>query len=77
MENVHGVRRQPVAVNFISQNNYSEEPFRQIEYEILVIERGGGLLCIGNLVFEVAAGDYIFINPRLSLLASADFFVLK
>ena len=63
MENVPGVRRQPVAVNFLSQNNYSEEPFRQIEYEILVIERGGGLLCIGNLVFEVAAGDYIFINP--------------
>ena len=54
--------RQPVAVSFLSQNNYPEQPVRQIEYEILYVERGSGLLYIANSEAEVHAGDFIFIN---------------
>ena len=54
--------RQPVAVDFFSQNTYAQEPVRQIEYEILYVEKGKGALFIGSSVFPVESGDYVFIN---------------
>lgn len=53
---------QPVAVSFLSQNYYPEEPLRQIEYEILFVEKGNGFIYIGNFSSEVHEGDFVFIN---------------
>lgn len=62
MENEGRILRQPVAVDFFSQDSYSEKPQRQIEYEILYVERGNGVLYFGNSVSMVQGGDFIFIN---------------
>lgn len=62
MENEGRITRQPVAVEFFSQNNYSEELIRQIEYEILYVEKGSGQLFIGNSDFSVKEGDCVFVN---------------
>lgn len=62
MEYESKLERQPVAVNFSSLNNYPEDPFRQIEYEILYVKKGSGLLCAGNSTSEIHDGDFIFIN---------------
>ena len=53
---------QPVAVRFLSQNYYPEESLRQIEYEILFVEKGNGFIYIGNSSSEVHEGDFVFIN---------------
>ena len=62
MENEGITARQPVSVDFFSQNSYENEPVRRIEYEILYVEKGKGYLYIGNSEFSVHDGDYIFIN---------------
>ncbi len=62
MQQENRIERQPVAVSFLSQNNYPEEPLRQIEYEILYVDRGSGLLFMGNAAEEVHAGDFILFN---------------
>ena len=62
MENEGKTRRQPVSLHLISQKNYTEEPVRQIEYEILYVERGSGSIFWGNSVSMVNNGDFIFIN---------------
>ena len=62
MQQENRIERQPVAVSFLSQNNYPEEPLRQIEYEILYVDRGSGQLFIGNAAEEVHAGDFILFN---------------
>ncbi|SFI75506.1 AraC-type DNA-binding protein [Treponema bryantii] len=62
MQQENRIERQPVAVSFLSQNNYPEEPLRQIEYEILYVDRGSGQLFMGNAAEEVHEGDFIFIN---------------
>ena len=62
MQQENRIERQPVAVSFLSQNNYPEEPLRQIEYEILYVDRGNGQLFMGNAAEEVHEGDFIFIN---------------
>ena len=54
--------RQPVAVRFFSQDYYAEEPQRQIEYEILFVESGNGVLYFGHSVSMIQSGDFIFIN---------------
>ena len=60
MDNESRFIRQPVAVSFFSQNIYPEEPLRQIEYEILFVDKGDGTIFIGNSVKEVHAGDFVF-----------------
>ena len=62
MQQENRIERQPVAVSFLSQNNYPEEPLRLIEYEILYVDRGSGQLFMGNAAEEVHEGDFIFIN---------------
>ena len=62
MQQENRIERQPVAVSFLSQNNYPEEPLRQIEYEILYVDRGSGQLFMGNAAEEVYAGDFILFN---------------
>lgn len=62
MENENRFFRQPVAVSFFSQNTYPEEPVRQIEYEILFVDKGEGSIFMGNSTAEVHAGDYVFFN---------------
>ena len=62
MENESRISRQPVALDFFSQNSYENEPVRQIEYEILYVEKGKGILFIGNTEFSIQSGDYIFIS---------------
>ena len=62
MEKENGKNRQPVALRFFSQDFYAEEPQRQIEYEILYVESGNGVLYFGNSVSMVQGGDFIFIN---------------
>lgn len=62
MQQENRIERQPVAVSFLSQNNYPEEPLRLIEYEILYVDRGNGLLFMGNAAEEVHAGDFILFN---------------
>ena len=62
MQQENRIERQPVAVSFLSQNNYPEEPLRLIEYEILYVDRGSGLLFMGNAAEEVHAGDFILFN---------------
>ena len=62
MQNESSNFRQPVAVHFFAQSNYPDEPFRQIQYEILFIERGEGTLFLGNSEAEIHTGDFIFIN---------------
>ena len=62
MQQENRIERQPVAVSFLSQNNYPEEPLRQIEYEILYVDRGSGQLFMGNAAEEVHAGDFILFN---------------
>ena len=62
MQNDSRIFRQPVAVDFLTQSFYSEEPLRQIENEILYIEKGKGSLFLGNTVSDVQEGDLIFIN---------------
>ena len=54
--------RQPVAVDFLYQNNYPDEPFRQIEYEVLFVGEGGGNIFFGDEVSEIHVGDFVFIN---------------
>lgn len=63
MENESRLERQPVALRFITQDGYSEEPQRQIEYEFLLVEKGRGTLFLMNSVVPVASGDMICINP--------------
>lgn len=63
MQDTERYIRQPVAVSFLSQNNYPEEPLRLIEYEILFVEKGSGTIFLGNSSFEVHENDFIFINP--------------
>ena len=53
MQNDSRIFRQPVAVDFLTQSFYSEEPLRQIENEILYIEKGKGSLFLGNTVSDV------------------------
>ncbi len=62
MDNESRSIRQPVAVSFFSQNIYPEEPLRQIEYEILFVDKGMGSIYVGNSVKEVHAGDFVFFN---------------
>ncbi len=62
MENERKAHRQPVSIQLIAQKNYAEEPLRQIEYEILYVEKGSGSLFWGNTVSMVNNGDFIFIN---------------
>ncbi len=62
MDNENRSIRQPVAVSFFSQNIYPEEPLRQIEYEILFVDKGMGSIYVGNSVKEVHAGDFVFFN---------------
>ncbi len=62
MDNESRSIRQPVAVSFFSQNIYPEEPLRQIEYEILFVDKGMGFIYVGNSVKEVHAGDFVFFN---------------
>ena len=62
MQQENRIERQPVAVSFLSQNNYPEEPLRLIEYEILYVDRGSGQLFMGNAAEEVYAGDFILFN---------------
>ena len=62
MGNETGKERQPVAVRFFSQDYYAEEPQRQVEYEIIYIESGNGVLYFGNSVSMIQGGDFIFIN---------------
>ncbi len=62
MEHEKRRERQPVAVDFFYQNSYPDEPFRQIEYEILYVEKGSGLFYIGSSVTQLYGGDFIFIN---------------
>jgi len=62
MQQENRIERQPVAVSFLSQNNYPEEPLRLIEYEILYVDRGSGQLFMGNAAEEVHAGDFILFN---------------
>lgn len=62
MEHESRLEKQPVAVSFLSLNNYPEDPLRQIEYEILYIQKGSGVLSVGNSVSEIHDGDFIFIN---------------
>ena len=62
MDNEGRVTRQPVALDFFSQNSYENEPIRRIEYEILYLEKGTGSLFMGDSEFTIRQGDYIFIN---------------
>ena len=62
MQNEGKIRRQSVSLKLLLQKNYSEEPFRQVEYEILYVEKGSGSLFWGNSVTMVNNGDFIFIN---------------
>ena len=62
MEHESRIDWQPVAVDFLYQNNYPDEPFRQIEYEILFLEEGGGSIIFGENASEVHGGDFVFIN---------------
>ena len=63
MDNEGRIERQPVALRFLTQDGYSEDPQRQIEYELLYIEKGRGRLFLTNSSVEVASGDLICINP--------------
>lgn len=62
METENRTGRQPVAVRFFAQDGYTEEPQRQIEYEIIYVERGNGVLYFANSVSMIQGGDYVFIN---------------
>lgn len=54
--------RKPASVKLIYQKNYTEEPFRQIEYEIIYVENATGSFFCENSSLEVKNGDFIFIN---------------
>ena len=62
MDNEGRIERQPVALQFLTQDGYAEKPQRQIEYEFLYIEKGRGTLFLTNSTLNVAAGDLIYIN---------------
>ncbi len=62
MQEESRIQRQPVAVQFFSQDGYAEEPQRLIEYEILYVISGNGVLYFGNSVSMIQGGDFIFIN---------------
>ncbi len=64
--------RQPVALQFLTQDGYAEEPQRQVEYEFLFVEKGRGTLFFTNSNLQVAAGDLIFINSFEEHYFSAD-----
>ena len=64
--------RQPVALQFLTQDGYAEEPQRQVEYEFLFVEKGRGTLFFTNSSLQVAAGDLIFINSFEEHYFSAD-----
>ena len=57
-----GLRRQPVSLQLLFQKNYADEPLRQLEYEILYIEKGSGEFFWGNYSENVKEGDILFIN---------------
>lgn len=54
--------RKPASVKLIYQKNYTEEPVRQIEYEIIYVENATGSFFCENSSLEVKNGDFIFIN---------------
>ena len=62
MENEGKKVRQPVALQFLTQDGYAEEPQRQIEYEFLFVEKGRGTLFFANSSLQITGGDLIFIN---------------
>ena len=64
--------RQPVALQFLTQDGYAEEPQRQVEYEFLFVEKGRGTLFFTNSSLQVASGDLIFINSFEEHYFSAD-----
>lgn len=64
--------RQPVALQFLTQDGYAEEPQRQVEYEFLFVEKGRGTLFFTNSSLQVAARDLIFINSFEEHYFSAD-----
>ena len=72
MENDNRHPRQPVALQFLTQDGYAEEPQRQVEYEFLFVEKGRGTLFFTNSSLQVAAGDLIFINSFEEHYFSAD-----
>ncbi|WP_022932013.1 AraC family transcriptional regulator [Treponema bryantii] len=63
MDNESRIERQPVALRFLTQDGYSEDPQRQIEYELLYVEKGRGRLFFTNSAVFIDAGDLICINP--------------
>lgn len=62
MANEVKLNRKPASVKLIYQKNYTEEPFRQIEYEIIYVENASGSFFCENSSLEVKNGDFIFIN---------------
>ncbi len=62
MDNESRLERQPVALQFLVQDGYAEDPQRLIEYEFLYIEKGRGTLFLPNSTLTLAAGDLISIN---------------
>ena len=54
--------RKPVAVELFSQSGYTENPFRQVEYEVLLIEKGQGTFFYGTTGVSVKEGDVLFID---------------
>ena len=59
MDNESRSERQPVALQFLVQDGYAEDPQRLIEYEFLYIEKGRGTLFLPNSTLTLAAGDLI------------------
>ena len=62
MEKKERFRQNLHAVKLFQQSNYPENPFRQIEYELLYINEGEGELYTGNFHVEVHKGDFVFID---------------
>ena len=56
MENEGKMTGQPVALDFFSQNSYSNEPVRQIEYAVLYIEKGKGSAIFFHISSSPTAG---------------------
>ena len=62
MDHNSGYNRKPVAVKLFTQNSYSENPLRQVEYELVYIEKGSGTFFWSNTGMNIKAGDFIFID---------------
>ncbi len=62
MDHNTGYNRKPVAVRLFTQNSYSENPLRQVEYELIYIESGSGMFYWGNTGNEIKEGDLIFVD---------------